>query len=1393
MSDVTIDKVQIEVEASAKSANKVLEQLERNLKSVKSAMAGFDTSGIEKLQKALDGIGKAANNASNVKVTPKVDTSNITKSEKQISNSVANLQDRFTRLGALANAALGGDKSAITSFQRQAVSMQAEIDVVQNKLRRLGDTRVQSPAFINLEENIQRASNLLDALKEKNKNLYGGKAAPNDANYVRLQDNIKTVSDLLDQLTEKQQQMLKDGTAYTDPLQGYRDSIKSIQDALTALIEKINAVKDDKPSVDTSKVIANIQQAIKWADNLIKKLLSLGGAAISKVLHGLGNAFNKIKDGASKTRSAVGKLNGVFDKGFMKILKYGLGIRSIYVLFRRLRKAVVESFGELQKSGAFFQTTKANIEGLKTSLATLKFQFGAAFEPIFNTVAPALQSFINYLIKAMNVLSAFIAKVSGKDTYSKVAAVTLAAANNTASAARAAKELNKQLQGFDELNNLTTNDNAGGGGGGGGGASGDSAVYEEASVESALGDFGKALADAIAKGDWELVGKTIGDKLTAELKKLNEKWPEIFAAANDFGTNLAKFFNGLISDDLFGEVGEAIGSAINAALTASLAFAKEFHWDDLGSAIATGIDEFVKTNPLKLVVDNFNEWANGILDTLITAVDKLLEKGTIDKISEHIAKALAQLEIGEIAWKVGKLGSSLATSLYKIVSNKETWINLGQKIADGINGFFAGMNEVNEDGLTGWEVLGKTIEETFTGIATSLTTALEGVNWVEVGQSIATFIGSINWNDVKWAFGNLKTAVENALKGLLQGLGIDGEDVAVTIAKVALIIGAIGAVKLAATITKLALTQMIENAVTALVGANVPIKALGLAIAVGGVVLSDSTTGEGGLVGLATNAAFNLLGATTTYAGLRMMGLKIGLSLKIAACTLAWGIGTSIGKYIGEKVSTLLFGEQEGGGENGELPKYYQEFTWKGFIKEVKLAGKQGVLKEAWDKLWDDLYAPVFDEGKQVKIKLDVGFEKLTDAITKAKNDFDAAWDSAFNGKSKTPVGRNGMPSDVSQIVDAQEQSEMNKHGYNLWMGIYKGFETAMAISNPITIPLIALKNMIGDFFKDKEEGFGEGSPCENMKPHGQYIYEGIIEGFLDAVKKLGGTYSVDTAISTLKSALEAQLTQQFTGWDAGQFISGVANLTLGLKTTIETTADALGDEISKLKEDIKKKLGTVSITTKLKNVTSKQLKKVKDKLKSWREGVNKDNKLTFSIDVTSNVKSLSKWVDDNIIEKINRTMRNVTPKYDPIPKITGNKRGPFAATGGFADKATNVTFGEAGAEAILPLERNLGAIDKIATVMLNGMEKVSKYRYSASPSALAFGGSSMSQAYVGSMSRGDSEALQEQNKLLAEQNRLLQIIANKDVTISSRDVFNATRSEAQNYNNRTGNSPFLF
>ena len=1403
MANPTVDKVQIEIEGNASKADKVFEKLEANLTKLKSSIQGLKTNGLgtfandlKKVSDAVDGLTSKANSSSKTTISPKVDTSDLERSARRIQKELDGVTDKFTRMGPLANAALSGDSSALTSFSRQATSLQGDIDVLGSKLQRLGDTRVESDAFKQLERQIETARQKLDEMTTK---ANSGKIMSNDE-YIKLQKDIANASNALDGLIDKQRKMIRDGTAYTDPFQLYRDGVASLQQALNELVGRVNAVKDQKPSVDTSNMIGGIQQTIKWTDNLIRKLLSLGGTAISKAIHGVGNAFKKVKDNISKTHSALGKLNGIFDKGFMKLLKYGLGIRSIYVLFRRLRKAVVESFGELQKSGAFFQTTKANILSLRTALTTLKFQFGAAFEPIFNSVAPALEAFINYMIKAMNVLSAFMAKLSGKSTYSKVASVTLAVANNTGAAAAAAKELNKQLQGFDELNNLTTNDKNGGGGGSGG-SGGDTATYTEERIDSALGDFASRLAESINKGDWKGAGELLSAKLTEMMNSI--PWDTVFAAASNFGTNLANFLKGLITPDLFYSVGTTVANAIKTALTFLNSFAETLEevdpetgltgWEQFGKSLAAGIEGFVESSPLVLAVDTFNKWADGILTTLITAVDTLIEDGTLNKISDDITNALKELEIGEIAWDVGKLVNSLANSVYILVSNKKTWTELGNKIADGINGFFEGMAETDPNtGLNGWEALGGSISETIVGLGTSIITALDSVEWEEVGQAIADFIGSIDFEKVVWVFLNLGVALGKAIIGVIKGLTVDSEGASATLTNVGLIIAAIAGIKFAASITKDVLTTLISSEALRVIGSTVLVKGIGLTLAIGGLVLSDTNLGEGGAKGLASNAAFNLLGATTTYAGLRMMGLPMGLSLKITACTLAWGLGTSAGLFIGEWVAKNLFGENEGGGANGDLHTYYQDFTWKGFIKEVKLSSEEGTLKEAWDKMWDEIYAPVFDEGKQIKLNLDVKFDSLKETITAAKKDFDTMWDSVWHGKSEVSQGYNGAPSDAVNYIEYQQQDAMNEHGYNLWMGIYKGFEKAMTVTNPIVGPIITLKNLIASAFAD-DNIFGENSPAKAMYPHGADIYYGIIAGFKLAMNNLNDpNFGVNTAIGLLKGLIEGALTTQFTGWNAGTIISKVATLSFSLIPSIEQNAENLNKEAEAIKKKIKDKIGKIESEFKLKNPKESAFSKIKNKIKNFVSGVNKTTSFDLKINVSSNINSLKDWVNKNVIDPVNRTMRQVTPKFEPIKHIDDKH---LMATGGVLTKATDVIAGEAGSEAIVPLERNLGWLKIMSNMMLDGMESASKLRYTANPYSYGFTGTvnGMSSMSASDKNNQNDELLAEQNRILKEQNKLLQQIASKDLSISSRDIYSATLSEARNINNRSGNSPLLF
>lgn len=670
MATETIDKVQVEVEATAKGTSAVFQQLENQLKTLQKALGAIDTSQLQAVKQATQSM--------------KLDSRGFTKEEREVIRSLDKIKQAFAGMEAYKNAALNGDTSSLTSFNRKAIHLQSDIDKLAERFKQLDD-------------------------------------------------------------------MMKGGNVDSAMFQVYREQLAEMQSDLNSAqgeVEKFNSEASNGPSLDTGETESKLQIIAQGAKQAGRELLQLGGKAIRAALSGLRSALNKVKDGISNVASRTGGLSKLFNSGFMKLLKYGFGIRSLYVGFRRLRKAIVESFGELQKSGAFYETTRANIEALKNSLSLLKFQFGAAFEPIFNAVAPALQTLVNYLLAAMNAFSAFIAKLTGKSTYSKAVAATGKIASNAGSAAGSAKELNKQLQGFDELNNLTSNSGGGGGGGAGGGGD-EGALYEEANVESALGDFGKRLAEAIKKGDWKAVGSIISQKLTEVMEGI--PWDKIFKKAENFGKNLANFLNGLITPELFSALGKTIGNAIKTKLTFLNSFGETFEWKNFGNSIASGINGFVATNPLKLAAKTINTWSKGILDALITAVDNVSWK----TIAKHIADFLADLDFKGVGIRLGKLVNSIANAIYDLVSNKDTWINLGTKIADGINGFVS---------TTDWGKVAFTLSALVSGLISAVSNLVQKTNWDAVGSAVVEMIAGIDWEKL---LGNSVVLLGAIVKGLL--------------------------------------------------------------------------------------------------------------------------------------------------------------------------------------------------------------------------------------------------------------------------------------------------------------------------------------------------------------------------------------------------------------------------------------------------------------------------------------------------------------------------------------------------------------------------------------------------------------------------------------------------
>lgn len=164
--------------------------------------------------------------------------------------------------------------------------------------------------------------------------------------------------------------------------------------------------------------------------------------------------------------------------GIKNLLKYGIGIRSLFVLFRKLKQYTVEAVKAYAENDP---ETKKSINELKASLQGLKASWGAAFSPILTAVIPVLQTLIGWITKAVDAIAAFFAALSGKSTFKRAITNTGKLSDNLSSGAGAAKELKKQLMGIDTL--TIAQDSSSGGGGGG---SGSGIKYEDVAISDKI-------------------------------------------------------------------------------------------------------------------------------------------------------------------------------------------------------------------------------------------------------------------------------------------------------------------------------------------------------------------------------------------------------------------------------------------------------------------------------------------------------------------------------------------------------------------------------------------------------------------------------------------------------------------------------------------------------------------------------------------------------------------------------------------------------------------------------------------------------------------------------------------------------------------------------------------
>ena len=1372
----TIDKVQVEVEATAKGVSSTFAQLESQLKSIKSALEGIDVSKLSKAQKTIK-------NTTSTVTSPKVDTSGITKAQSQIESSMNKIRDSIIRANSLAQAAFNGDSSSATSYERKAIAIQGEIDVLRNKFQELSNVKINTDAFNKIDSEIEQTRTELQGLIEKQAQFVAAGGSQKSSEFTQMQTDIDNTSAKLDGLIDKQQEMLNNGTAQYNPFSSMESNLDKLQGVLSSTRDQVANINSQSisPNVDTSGVTSlksKLESVWATVSNLGSSFGSLASRAVSTGLETAGNMASRARNSFQSLSSTASQLSKNLSSGFMKILRYGFGIRSLYVLFRRLKEAIKDSFTQLQYSGAEFETTRANIEALKNSLLTLKYQFGAAFEPIFNTIAPALQTFINYLVAAMNTLSAFFAKLTGRSTYSKVASATAKVASSAGSASKAVSDLNKQLQGFDELNNLDLDKGSSGGGGGGGSSSGDSVMYEEASVESALGDFASNLADLIKAGNWQGVGSAISDKITDTLNGIN--WTSIKQKASNFGTNVANFFNGFINTDMFSSIGTTLAESLNTAFTTANSFAKTFDWVNLGTSIGTGITSFFTTADFGMWGETIHDWIGGILDAGIA----LLQNTDFEEIGTKLGDFLEGIQVSDLMSKVKTLCSNIITAIGDTITGFKTNTDEKTKLETAIGGLIGVLAITKSVPITltvgavvGGSELGTALYEWATGYTVDqsfISEVQDIINGIFSKEKIKVdisecldFVVADMWSGTQLS--KLQTAIVTVLRSALAPATLfNNEYFRLSIGDWIVFDG------VSTIITQIqAIGEKIKTAFSNIWN---------------GQTFSEAMVGGNGMSSEAAQNTMYKSGLKQTLQNLGKQipaGIKEGITIALSLNPFGAVILAMKDKIVDKIEEVFKIGSPAKA--MYEYGKYIFLGIVQGFINAMN--------SYSWSDLAKDLY-DYFNQNSSNKMtgsasgKIGYDFSETTSKHTvtintkmtgqaRSKSDVDNLKTSFSNLNTEASKGANAtynanVGGKIAEIADLDTWKQKFSSLYEKWqsksatMRTYVGGQMESIDDTYTWIEKIT--NLATKWTNSKSStSMNVTSDVSKLDGSG---------GYLERLTKAANTWKNTKPTATFTTNLDG---------------------TLKSASEIDTVAKSfqtLGSNYDKVKGS-----HTSSWSISFGGASVESIKSYADAAyKLYQSFYEDDHTATWTMTLSGSTSGVQDFIN-NFVAKLNEKMKTVT------------FRANFGALGGvithgmmkhipqYAEGTLNAgsvfVAGEHGPEVMGHINGRTEILNRsqMASIMSSSyIRAMSQFgnRMLATPESVTYDGAAYSSYNSAPNSNKDGVLLAEQNELLREQNNLLAQLLEKPTGITSRDVFNATRSEANNYYRRTGNGAFL-
>lgn len=728
-----------ELENAANSLGEVINTVDAKMKEVSQTgqQVGEVSSDFEK---AANEIGDGSQKIGDF-------SDQTTEAQKALSDLASQAVSSFSEMSAQSQEAFGGESSKVLQLENNVQKAAEKIALYQEKLKAFKEQAKPTAEYSSLGKEIDKLTakyDKLNAKKEQALSEYGEYALLMNS-FKDLEPEIARVTSELDKLNAKKQQMETSGTAF------------KLDEAKYQQFE--NALKAAYREYDIAAAKLNeFNSAERITDSVTKKLnksTSVTAKAFTSLGKNIKSAFNSIirhsKNAAKSAGSSFSNVNKTMSNGIKTLLKYGIGIRSLYALFRKLRSGISEGYKNL---ATYSSEVNESVSSVLSALTKLKNSLAAAFQPIVNVVAPILTTLIDKLSEATKVVGQFFAMLTGQDyVYQAVKTQTnyVDSLEDTADAAKKAeKALNGYLSPLDEINTYTdpqTDTSAL--------SSGINAedMFETVEVgnqfkdlaEKIKGYFG-SIKDYITSEDWEGLGSFIARGFNKGLQKLKDivSWDNLQEPITKTINAVTGFINSFADRVDWHLLGETIGEGINTLVNTFDELAVKIDWDKIGGAIANSINGLAKSADWKKLGKTMADNMNILPKTLLGFAKKLDWKDVGNAIGEGIQSLIDNFDLDTLAEAVGTTFSGIVKTIDSAIK-KISWKDLAKKIKNGFLSLFKSIS---------FKDIGKLISDIITGaldFVIEMTNPFDGFmndSAKGIGNAIGDLISNIDWGKI---------------------------------------------------------------------------------------------------------------------------------------------------------------------------------------------------------------------------------------------------------------------------------------------------------------------------------------------------------------------------------------------------------------------------------------------------------------------------------------------------------------------------------------------------------------------------------------------------------------------------------------------------------------------